>query len=280
MKRRILPAFQLGLIVLGCFLFIFSASDRLVGGKTFAEGPGDFKTLDDQLLEVDTLVPGFGGLYLDESEAILYVYVVGQVDPAVMERAIAQVFGPERIPQKGIKVLSGKYTIRQLMQWYILINRDILGMEGVAATDLDEARNRLWIGIKDESARSQVEVKLGQLNIPREAVAVEVWGPVSPLKEPAPRSQELPSSQNENNRSANCAARENPALSLSKSVAKAGENLTFIICFSAYEIKRISVSYLERWNGKKWVTLYLLKPGQLRYRPPAYEPYTTGRSGI
>jgi len=60
-----------------------------------------------------------------------------------------------------------------------------------------------------------------------------------------------------------CASKETPVLSLSKPIARPGEYLTFLICYSAFEIERGMDSYLEHWNGKQWITTHLLVSGEV-----------------
>lgn len=139
---------------------------------------GAFKTMDDQLVDVGSIVPGFGGMYVNESEKVLYVYAVGKNDAATLRQAIAKAFGPEVIPSGGVKVIAGTYTIPHLTAWYRLINQHVFSLPGVTATDLQEAGNHLWIGIKDESVRAQVEGEVARLGIPPNAVVIEVFGPV------------------------------------------------------------------------------------------------------
>lgn len=139
---------------------------------------GAFKTMDDLLLDVANIVPGFGGMYINESEQVLYVYSVGKNDASALREGIAKVFGPERIPSGGVRVIEGTYTLRQLSRWYQLINQHIFTLPGVTATDLQEGGNHLWIGIKDESMRAKVERELDTLGIARDAVVIEVFGPV------------------------------------------------------------------------------------------------------
>jgi len=52
---------------------------------------------------------------------------------------------------------------------------------GVTAVDLDEASNRVAIGVEDDSRRRAVEQALPGLAIPRETVVIEVTGEIRPL---------------------------------------------------------------------------------------------------
>jgi len=58
----------------------------------------------------------------------------------------------------------------------------------VTLVDLDEARNRVTIGVEDESSTRAVEQALPPLDIPREAVAILVTGQIRPLDSRQPQS--------------------------------------------------------------------------------------------
>ena len=51
----------------------------------------------------------------------------------------------------------------------------------MTAVDLDEASNRVAIGVEDDSRRQAVEQALSGLAIPRETVVIEVTGEIRPL---------------------------------------------------------------------------------------------------
>lgn len=139
---------------------------------------GAFKTMDDVLMEVARLVPAFGGLFLNEGEETLYVYALPNADQAALQKAVAAVLGPDAIPARGIKVLPATYPMAQLFQWYLAIHQKLLPFEGVTAVDLQEALNRIWIGVETPSIQSRLEAEFARIGIPREAVVIEVTGPV------------------------------------------------------------------------------------------------------
>ncbi len=140
------------------------------------------RTLDDSFEEVAELVPGFGGMYFAEDEQVLEVYLL---DPSAenvdaVEDAIINVFGPI-IPAGGIRSLAGDYGFSELRAWYRAMVETILSTEGVTATDINEAVNRLVIGIETPAAEPQVMLAIFDLGIPTEAVAIVVTGTIEPL---------------------------------------------------------------------------------------------------
>jgi hypothetical protein len=60
----------------------------------------------------------------------------------------------------------------------------LLKIPGVTMVDLDEATNRVKIGVEDSSRTQAVEKALPSLKIPRKAVSIDVTGQIRPV---APR---------------------------------------------------------------------------------------------
>ncbi|MCL4368898.1 MAG: hypothetical protein M1337_07005 [Actinobacteria bacterium] len=137
------------------------------------------KGLNDLLIEVARRVPAFGGMFIDE-EGRLAVYLLDVTQGAAAEEAIAAIFGRERIPRGGTRVLQGRYSFLQLEEWYGRLQA-VFEVPGVSFTDIDEANNRLAIGLEEIEKRDMVERKVGELGIPLEAVQIEETGPIRPV---------------------------------------------------------------------------------------------------
>ena len=80
----------------------------------------------------------------------------------------------------GIRAVEGQYTISQLKQWTDLAI-SVLELPGVTMVDLDEARNRVAVGLEDDSRMQAVVEALERLRIPAAAVEVRVSGKIRPL---------------------------------------------------------------------------------------------------
>lgn len=146
----------------------------------------DVKTLDDRFAEIARQVPGFGGMFYDESgQLTMYLVTRQEGDEKMAEQAklardtIATLWSDDpRIKKAGeIRVLPGKYGFLRLKKWHDRMSTDVLGLPGVVLTDIDEIRNRVRIGIENEEVQSLVEEQLVQLGIPLEAVIIEVTEP-------------------------------------------------------------------------------------------------------
>jgi hypothetical protein len=137
------------------------------------------ETYDDLLLRVEELAPGFGGMFIGP-DGRLTVYLLDPSQLAAARTAIEAVFGPDRVPAEGMRAVQGQYIVSQLKRWMELA-ATVMELPGVTAVDLDEARNRVTIGVEDDSRVQPVEQALFRLAIPREAVVIEVTGQIRPL---------------------------------------------------------------------------------------------------
>jgi len=149
-----------------------SGDNRLL--ESAQDGPNE-----DLLVRVERQASGFGGMFLDQ-DGSLAVYLL---DPAQLPRArsaIEAVFGPEHVPAAGMRALQGQYTVSQLKQWFDQMNL-LFETPGVAMLDLDEAKNRVTVGIEDGSRTMSVEQMITRLGVPREAVVIQITGEIRPL---------------------------------------------------------------------------------------------------
>jgi len=138
------------------------------------------ETLDDLFAAIAKQVPAFGGMFIDEQDN-LAIYLT-DLSPSVViavEAAIRDVFGAdEHLLQRPMRMLQGQYGFLQLKDWYDRMAPEVLALPGVVLTDIDEAKNRLAIGIETLGMQSQAESLLARLSIPLEAVNIEETKPV------------------------------------------------------------------------------------------------------
>jgi len=144
------------------------------------------ETLDDQLARLAERIPGFGGIFLDENGRIAVYLVEGEVTTLSVREigaTIARTLGWDepRLRAGAIRILPGQYSFRQLKEWNDQLFPHVFEIEGVTLTDIDEARNRLRIGVESEEAAEVVIETLDSLGVPREAVIVEEVEPILPM---------------------------------------------------------------------------------------------------
>ena len=116
----------------------------------------------------------------DQQTLQVYLTAIDRRKVAAVQKAVVAVFGAGVIPRGGIKALPGQYEFLQLRERYRQMAGPVFGISGVTLTDIDEAKNRLRIGIQTKDIEARVVDQLKKLGIPREAVVIDVTGPIIP----------------------------------------------------------------------------------------------------
>ena len=159
------------MVLVFCIAFSFPAAATPI----VVNGHSDKVTLDDKFDEVSGKVPEFGGMFLDGDT--LKVYLLKPEKKLAAEDAIISVFGRERIPSGGIKVVQGRYNFTKLKEWNGQMG-GLFNIQGVVFTDVDERLNSLKVGVERPDLIGVIEQQLIQQGIPRGAFIVEQAKPV------------------------------------------------------------------------------------------------------
>jgi hypothetical protein len=162
-------------IVVACAL----AAAVVRPGAVTSQESTRMETQDDRLVRVEKRAPGFGGMFVDtDGQLVLYLLDTSQLPAA--RSAVEAVFGADWVPAAGLRAVQGQYTVSQLAAWTRRASA-VLQLRGVALVDLDEARNRVTIGVENRSRVKAVEKALASLKVPRAAVVIDVTGAIRPL---------------------------------------------------------------------------------------------------
>ena len=86
--------------------------------------------------------------------------------------ALKVVFGGTYLPQSKVQVLPAKFGFLELKKWHDQLAMQVLEIPGLVLTDIDDATNRLLIGVESSEARDLVEQEAAALDIPRQAVEI------------------------------------------------------------------------------------------------------------
>lgn len=175
MNRR---AASVALAIALCLFLIPFGSTPPAAGAPAAQSQGQGRPIDDVFAQVAERFPGFGGVFVDAS-GVLNVYLV---DPhprtaADVVAALRQALRPGSIPTARIQARRGLFTFHELKAWHDRM-QDLLDLDGVVFTDVDDARNRLTVGVQDYALLPAVEGELARLGVPREAVEIIETEPV------------------------------------------------------------------------------------------------------
>jgi hypothetical protein len=157
----------------------FLVREIVAASQTASQEPSRMETYDDLLVRVEQRALGFGGMFID-ADGRLAVYLLDIARLPAARSAIEAVFGSSRVPAVGVRAVPGQYTISQLKAWTERAGA-VLETPGVTMVDLDEAKNRVAIGVEDDSRTEAVEQALSSLEVPRAAVAIQVTGQIRPV---------------------------------------------------------------------------------------------------
>jgi len=172
LKILILILLGVGIVSAG-LVFVYAQSPE-DGPPEFAKKP---QTLDDLFNEVVRRTAGFGGAYIEGDVLVVHLLVPVPAQRVVAENAFTAVFGRERIPSGGVRVLQGQYDFRQLKTWHDGMG-SLFDIPGVIFTDIDERTNRLAVGVESEDDFGAVEQELTRLGIPVAAVNLKITEPI------------------------------------------------------------------------------------------------------
>lgn len=131
--------------------------------------------LDREFARLAREIPGFGGYYYENGTPVVRLKDLGQRGRA--QEVLARRFADDRVGGRGIRFVKGDFDFTELQAWADRLPR-VLELSGVVFTDIDEARNRLTIGVVGDDARSRAVARIAELAIPGEAVIVEATEPI------------------------------------------------------------------------------------------------------
>lgn len=123
------------------------------------------------------IVPSFGGFYLDdEGVPTVYLTEVGQRPAA--EAALAAYAGARGFSASQIRVVRGDYTYKELKRHFQQLSPEALALDGAVFADLDEATNRVFVGVENAQAAAEVRAVAARLGLPSMAVVVKEVEPI------------------------------------------------------------------------------------------------------
>ena len=121
-------------------------------------------------------VPGFGGLFLDKGVPTVYLTDVskrGAAERALSGFAQSRGFGPGEI-----RVLQGRYVYGDLDRWSQAVSLEAFDQRGVVFVDLDEASNRVLVGVERGASPANVTSLAARLGVPAEAIVTREVDPI------------------------------------------------------------------------------------------------------
>lgn len=148
-----------------------------MGSAASAIEPDAPKTIDEQFVEVNERVPGFGGAYFENGN--LHVWLVDPSEQALEDarQALAELVD-ERYATGRLVAHEADFTFRELHNWR-RAGADVHNLPGVVFTDVDEKANRLTIGVTDsEHNGARVVEAFSRAGVPEKAVRIIESDPI------------------------------------------------------------------------------------------------------
>lgn len=137
-------------------------------------------------------VEGFGGVYVDGS-GVLSLVLTDDGDADAAESALLRMArGSEAGAVRGVDVRPGDYRYTDLDAWQEAIRARVFASPGVVLTHVDEARNRIVVGVESPGDVPAAQTAAAGLGIPTGAIIYETGKPIYPmhtLRDEAPELQ-------------------------------------------------------------------------------------------
>lgn len=118
-------------------------------------------------------IPGFGGLFIDRGVPTVYLTDLGQ--RGSVERLLS---GFTRSRGSRLQVLQGRFAYRDLEGWFDRVSSEAFADAKVVFVDLDEASNRVLVGIEHGASHANVRSLAARLGVPPEAIHVKETDPI------------------------------------------------------------------------------------------------------
>jgi hypothetical protein len=121
-------------------------------------------------------VPGFGGLFIDNG--VPTVYLTDVTKRGAAERALGAFTQSRGFAPGDIRVLQGRYAYGDLDRWTQAVSYEAFDQGGVVFVDLDEAANRVLVGVERGASHANVRSLAARLGVPAEALVVRETDPI------------------------------------------------------------------------------------------------------
>ena len=121
-------------------------------------------------------VRGFGGFFLDADGAPT-VYLTDPGERGTAEQALGPFLQAHGLASQ-LRVRHADFEYQRLEGWFASVSPEALAVPGAVFADLDEARNRVRIGVAHGAAEAEVRQLVAGLGVPAGALVVEQASPI------------------------------------------------------------------------------------------------------
>jgi hypothetical protein len=133
---------------------------------------------DDDYAKLARRLPELAGMHISQGEFV--VAVVGRPDTAGVRRAVMPYLQDQGLDDLPLRVTTAKYTYECLRAEKDRLMRT-LPMKDLTLSSIDEASNRIRIGVATKEASGRLAQQLMEAGIPADMIYVEVRPPFERL---------------------------------------------------------------------------------------------------
>jgi len=165
----------------GAVLFAAACADENGGGFTAPDSPDIIAPSIQQrgvldLAEVARIVPSFGGVYLDNGVPTVFLGNPGEQPAAA--RALQRWADHEGVDLGRMQVRHADYTYAELDRYNASVTREVFQAPNVVYVDLNEATNRVTVGVERGTSAAAVRRIADGLGVPAGAVEIVETEPI------------------------------------------------------------------------------------------------------
>jgi len=170
-----------GAVLSACQRDTVTEASGLSAAREFSVAAAAFDTvkLDDRLLAIEKGSPGFGGMYLDSTGALVIVHTNKDALGAALAATQAVIGDAPQLHARRIVLRLGKYSFPALANYRNLIEKGI-DHAGLIWSDLDEVNNRVTFGVASDAVARTILTFVVEQHLPVDAVAAVVVAPLKP----------------------------------------------------------------------------------------------------
>jgi hypothetical protein len=154
--------------------------------RTTSPDPAQFSGgLDAIFVRIAQDLPGFGGLYYDESQTLNVVMAPATMSAAEVANHLhgwLPTLGIEEEAVQRLVIREGQYDFARLAAMRARADQVVWSLGQVVFTDADEQANRVHIGVENDAAAGAVRRALAMAGLPSEAVLVSLSEPEYPMQ--------------------------------------------------------------------------------------------------
>jgi hypothetical protein len=142
--------------------------------------PGTLQQGTDDPVSLARGVRGFGGFFLDpQGQPVVYLTDPAELDAAAS--ALEPFLAARGLDRARLQVRRADYDYASLESWFDAVSPEALALPGAVFADLDEASNRIRIGIVRGGSAAELHRSLAALHVPDQAVVVQESAPIRQL---------------------------------------------------------------------------------------------------